>query len=64
MAIDRDEPHRRQPTPLRPERRAGIGEGGAGFTAAVGAGPGQVSRSRSFDPNAEETVFFPSLVTN
>ena len=30
-----------------------------GFTAAVRTGPGQVSRIRSFDPNAEETVFFP-----
>ncbi|OKO69338.1 hypothetical protein AC629_41275 [Bradyrhizobium sp. NAS80.1] len=33
-----------------------------GFTAAVRTGPGQVSRIRSFDPNAEETVFFPRLV--
>jgi hypothetical protein len=28
-----------------------------GFTAAVRTGPGQVSQIRSFDPNAEETVF-------
>jgi hypothetical protein len=35
---------------------------GTGFTAAVRTGPGQVSRIRSFDPNAEETVFFPRLV--
>jgi hypothetical protein len=35
---------------------------GAGFTAAVRTGPGQVSRIRSFDPTAEETVFFPRLV--
>jgi len=35
---------------------------GAGFTAAVRTGAGQVSRIRSFDPNAEETVFFPRLV--
>jgi len=35
---------------------------GAGFTAAIRTGPGQVSRIRSFDPNAEETVFFPRLV--
>lgn len=34
----------------------------AGFTAAVRTGPGQVSQMRSFDPNAEETVFFPRLV--
>jgi hypothetical protein len=35
---------------------------GAGFTAAVRNGPGQVSQIRSFDPNAEGTVFFPRLV--
>ncbi len=35
---------------------------GAGFTAAVRTGQGQVSRIRSFDPNADETVFFPRLV--
>ncbi|OKO84791.1 hypothetical protein AC629_20505 [Bradyrhizobium sp. NAS80.1] len=35
---------------------------GAGFTAAVRTGPGQVSQIRSFDPNAEETVLFPRLV--
>jgi len=34
----------------------------AGFTAAIRTGPGQVSQMRSFDPNAEETVFFPRLV--
>ncbi len=34
----------------------------AGFTAAIRTGPGQVSRIRSFDPNAEETVFFPRFV--
>ena len=33
-----------------------------GFTAAARTGPGQVSQIRSFDPNAEETVFFPRLV--
>ncbi|GLR91127.1 hypothetical protein [Bradyrhizobium iriomotense] len=33
-----------------------------GFTAAVRTDPGQVSQIRSFDPNAEETVFFPRLV--
>jgi len=33
-----------------------------GFTAAVRTGPGQVLQIRSFDPNAEETVFFPALV--
>jgi hypothetical protein len=35
---------------------------GAGFTAAIRTGPGQVCRIRSFDPNAEEMVFFPRLV--
>lgn len=30
----------------------------AGFTAAARTGPGQVSQMRSFDLNAEETVFF------
>jgi hypothetical protein len=33
-----------------------------GFTAATRTGPGQVSQIRSFDPIAEETVFFPRLV--
>jgi hypothetical protein len=33
-----------------------------GFTAAVRTGSGQVSRIRSFDPDAEETVFFARLV--
>jgi len=33
-----------------------------GFTAAARTGPGQVRQIRSFDPNAEETVFFPRLV--
>jgi hypothetical protein len=33
-----------------------------GFTAAVRTDPGQVSRIRSFDPKAEETVFFSRLV--
>jgi hypothetical protein len=33
-----------------------------GFTAAIRTGPGQVSQIRSFDPTAEETVFFPRLV--
>ncbi|MDH2349525.1 hypothetical protein QCM80_02340 [Bradyrhizobium sp. SSUT112] len=34
----------------------------AGFTAAFRTGPGQASQIRSFDPNADETVFFPRLV--
>lgn len=34
----------------------------AGFTAAVRTSPGLISQIRSFDPTAEETVFFPRLV--
>jgi hypothetical protein len=34
---------------------------GDGFTAAVRTAPGKVSQVRSFDPTAEETVFFPRL---
>ncbi|EAQ34348.1 hypothetical protein NB311A_13881 [Nitrobacter sp. Nb-311A] len=33
-----------------------------GFTAAVRTDAGQVSQIRSFDPDAEETLFFPRLV--
>ena len=33
-----------------------------GFTAAVRTGPDQVSQIRSFEPTAEETLFFPRLV--
>ncbi len=33
-----------------------------GFTAAVRSGPGEVTRISSFDPTAEETLFFPRLV--
>jgi len=35
---------------------------GNGFTAAVRTAAGEVSRIRSFDPTAEETLFFPRLV--
>ena len=34
---------------------------GAGFTAAVRRGEGRSELIRSFDPAAEETVFFPRL---
>lgn len=34
---------------------------GAGFTASKRIGPGQTELLRKFDPNAEETVFFPRL---
>ena len=33
-----------------------------GFTAAVRTAAGEVSQIRSFDPTAEETLFFPRLV--
>jgi hypothetical protein len=35
---------------------------GIGFTAAVRIASGEVSQVRSFDPTAEETLFFPRLV--
>ena len=34
----------------------------AGFTADVRTASGEASQVRSFDPNAEETLFFPRLV--
>lgn len=35
---------------------------GMGFTAAVRTCSGEVSKLCSFDPSAEETLFFPRLV--
>jgi hypothetical protein len=35
---------------------------GAGFTAAVRSGAGEQRIIRSFDPAAEETLFYPRLV--
>ena len=35
---------------------------GAGFTAAVRSSSGEPVVKRTFDPNAEETLFFPRLV--
>ena len=35
---------------------------GAGFTAAVRIAADEVSQIRSFDPTAEQTLFFPRLV--
>ena len=35
---------------------------GSGFTAAVRSGPGEQRVIRSFDPTAEETLFYPRLV--
>jgi hypothetical protein len=35
---------------------------GLGFTAAVRSTSGEISIVRSFDPTAEETLFFPRLV--
>jgi len=34
---------------------------GAGFTAAVRRGEGRAELVRSFDPAAEETIFYPRL---
>jgi hypothetical protein len=35
---------------------------GAGFTAALRTGPGEQRIIRSFDPTADETLFYPRLV--
>jgi hypothetical protein len=35
---------------------------GIGFTAALRTGPGEVTRIKSFDPTAHETLFYPRLV--
>jgi hypothetical protein len=35
---------------------------GAGFTAAARTASGEPTVSRTFDPKAEETLFFPRLV--
>jgi hypothetical protein len=35
---------------------------GKGFTAAVRITCGEVAKVTSFNPNAEETVFFPRLI--
>jgi hypothetical protein len=35
---------------------------GAGFTAAVRSGAGECRVIKSFDPAAEETLFYPRLV--
>ena len=35
---------------------------GAGFTAAVRTASGEAVVKRTFDPGAEETLFFPRLV--
>jgi hypothetical protein len=35
---------------------------GVGFTAAVRTASGEAVVKRTFDPNAEETLFFPRLV--
>jgi hypothetical protein len=34
----------------------------AGFTAAVRTASGEVALTRTFDPTAEETLFYPRLV--
>jgi len=33
-----------------------------GFTAAKRTSPGQIAKIRTFDPNAEETLFYPRMV--
>ncbi|UPK30941.1 hypothetical protein [Bradyrhizobium sp. 195] len=33
-----------------------------GYTATVRKGPGEVTKITTFDPSAEETLFFPRLV--
>jgi hypothetical protein len=35
---------------------------GKGFIAAVRTKPGEVAKINSFNPKAEETVFFPRLI--
>ena len=35
---------------------------GADFTAAVRNASGEIAKASSFDPTAEETLFFPRLV--
>lgn len=35
---------------------------GKGYTAAVRSSPEEVTRITTFDPTAEETLFFPRLV--
>jgi hypothetical protein len=35
---------------------------GRGFTAAVRTSSGEVALQRTFDPTAEETLFYPRLV--
>ena len=35
---------------------------GAGFTAAVRSGLGEARVISSFDPNADETLFYPRLI--
>ena len=35
---------------------------GGDFTAAVRTGPGEQRAIRSFDPTAEETLFYPRLI--
>jgi len=35
---------------------------GEGFTATVRTGPAEVTNIKTFNPKAEETVFFPRLI--
>ena len=47
---------------LEAERRFKSLVTGAGFTAATRTASGEPVVTRSFDPTAEETLFFPRLV--
>jgi hypothetical protein len=55
--FDKDSPQALAKAEKRFEQLTGLG-----FTAAVRTAHGDVSRARSFDPTAEETLFFPRLV--
>ena len=67
---NRDGPYRRQPSHFYPSDAQEVAEAerqsreltNAGFTDATRSSPGQVTQLRSFDPGAEETVFFPRFV--
>jgi hypothetical protein len=67
---NRDGSHGRYPAQFRCKERGRALEGrgtlqgvaGAGFTAAVRTSSGEPVVKRTFDPNAEETLFFPRLV--
>jgi hypothetical protein len=67
---DRNGSHRRYPTSFRQTDNNALSKAeerferltGQGFTAAVRSASGGVAVTRTFDANAEETLFFPRLV--